>query len=374
MISRRATFRDEENALGRAVEARRGAGLPVCDLTVSNPTTAGLVPDASVLDALATRASLVYDPAPFGIPSARESIARMLGCEASRVALTASTSEAYAHLLTTFCDPGDHVLVPRPSYPLIEVLAQLSGVAVRHYDLAYDGAWHIDASTLTRGAKLVFAVSPNNPTGSYLSVDDFEALRDLDAPLVVDEVFARYPLEGARAELASEDGLVVTLGGLSKECALPQLKLAWMTFAGDPARVHVAMSALAHVTDAYLGLATPVQHALPTILEHGAALRARVQDRLRANLRVLDEALAGSAVTRLRVEGGFSVVLHLPGLRTESEWVLALLDAGVLTQPGYFYDFAASPRLVLSLLTPEGDFASGIRTLLGEVERAINAA
>lgn len=347
------------------------------DLTVSDPTRAGLTLDPEVLGALCAPASCVYEPAPFGHHGARETVATMLGCDTSNVALTASTSDAYGYLLTLFCDPGDHVLVPRPSYPLLEVLARHAGVEVAFYDFAYDGRWHIDTASLERASrgpiKLALAVSPNNPTGAYLDAEDLGRLTALGVPVVVDEVFAAYPLEGrprVRA-LDATTGLVISLGGLSKLACLPQMKLAWMAFSGDPAAVHTAMAGLEHVADAYLGLATPVQHALPALLVAGAGLGARLRARLGDNLRVLDEAIADTALTRLHVDAGWYVVLHLPSVIDEAAWALALLDAGVLVQPGYFYDFAESPRIVVSLLTPREQFREGIRVLTGVVEAMI---
>jgi alanine-synthesizing transaminase len=373
VLSRRAQLRDGKNALAIALDARRARGEAVLDLTASNPTVVGLVPPPEVLRALAEPSGLIYAPDPFGSGSARSAVARELDVPEARVVLTASTSEAYGHLLTLFCDPGDAVLVPRPSYPLLEVLARLAAVEVVHYDLAYDGSWHVDAASLPNDprVKLVIAVSPNNPTGSYLSGDDFAKLASLGVPVILDEVFDAYALEGAPTRTKSASGLVISLGGLSKHVGMPQLKLAWMTFAGDAAAIDVAMDALAHITDAYLGLGTPVQLALPAILAAGAETRARILARLRANLAALDRALVGSTVSRLRVEGGWYAILHLPSVRSEEAWVLAMLEEGVWVQPGFFYDFASSPRLVVSLLTEEEDFREGLTRILAVVARAL---
>lgn len=375
MLSRRAHHETEENALTQALRRRRAAGEPVADLTVGDPTRAGLTIAPASLSALGDPASCVYEAAPFGLGRARATVASMLGCDAANVALTASTSEAYAYLLTLFCDPGDRVLVPRPSYPLLEVLARHAGVEVVYYDLAYDGRWHIDVTSLARASfrtiKLVLAVSPNNPTGGYLDEDDFARLIGLGVPVVIDEVFAAYPLEGRPGirALDATTGLVVSLGGLSKFACLPQMKLAWMAFAGDPAAVREAMAGLEHVADAYLGLATPVQHALPQLFEAGATLRARLCERLAHNLRVLDAAIADTALTRLHVDAGWYVVLRVPSVIDEPAWAIAMLDAGVLVSPGYFFDFAESPRLVVSLITPPDVFRDGVHALSAVVAR-----
>src|SRR5579862_9300732 len=175
MASQRSSFDLAPNALATALAAARG---PVLDLTESNPTRAG-IPYASdaFLPALASPASLRYEPSSFGIPSARAAVAEAVSSlgtpvDASDIILTASTSEAYAFLFKLLCDPGDEILVPRPSYPLFAHLAQLESVNVVPYRLAYDGAWHIDLPSLrasvTPRTRAIVTVTPNNPTGSFL--------------------------------------------------------------------------------------------------------------------------------------------------------------------------------------------------------------
>jgi aspartate/methionine/tyrosine aminotransferase len=64
--------------------------------------------------------------------------------------------------LKLLCDPGDTILVPRPSYPLFEYLAGLESVSVQSYPLRYDGTWHIDvaelAEALTERTRAIVAV------------------------------------------------------------------------------------------------------------------------------------------------------------------------------------------------------------------------
>ena len=99
-----------------------------------------------------------------------------------RVALTSSTSEAYALLFKLFCDPGDEVLVPQPSYPLFDHLTRLEAVRTLPYELEYHGSWRIDLDSVTRAisprTRALLVVSPNNPTGSFLHADDLAALSD----------------------------------------------------------------------------------------------------------------------------------------------------------------------------------------------------
>jgi aspartate/methionine/tyrosine aminotransferase len=385
MFSRRSSFDLSPNPLATAL-ARRG-GDALLDLTASNPTRASIPYDReAIISALALPASLVYEPAPFGLAAAREAVAQDLSShgpsvDPARVVLTASTSEAYAFLFKLLCDPGDEVLVPRPSYPLFDHLARLESVVPVPYRLAYDGAWHVDLpsvrAAITPLTRAIVAVSPNNPTGSYLKLAELEALAATGLPIVSDEVFARYPLRAgaSRARTALEAAgasLVFALGGLSKLAALPQAKLAWTAVGGEKARVEAALARLEVVADAFLSVGAPVQHALPALLASRATAEDAIRDRTTRNLAWLEAAVAGSAVSLLDVEGGWYATLRLPRTRDEQAWALAFLEEdGVHVHPGHFFDFDEEAYVVVSLLTPEATLREGSRRILDRVAASV---
>jgi aspartate/methionine/tyrosine aminotransferase len=369
MFSSRSAVDLSPNALAVALAKARGS-RSLLDLTESNPTRAGISYDEeAIFSSLATRASLLYEPSPFGLAPAREAVARDLSVhgvpvDASQVVLTASTSEAYAFAFKLLCDPGDEVLVPRPSYPLFEHLARIEAVRAVPYRLAYDGAWHVDLpsarAAVSPRTRAIIVVSPNNPTGSYLKSAELAELAALGLPIVSDEVFARYPLrdDPTRAvsalDAAGRDGapLVIALGGLSKLAALPQAKLAWMVVGGDPARASEALGRLEVIADAFLSVGTPVQHALPALLSSRHVAEEAIRRRTRENLAWLTAAVNGSAVSRLDAEGGWYATLRLPRTRDEEAWALAVLEEdGVHVHPGHFFDFEDEAYVVVSLLT-----------------------
>ncbi len=386
MFSHRSAFDREPNALALAVSAARARGARIIDLTESNPTAAGFVAPPALLAALAHPRGGRYEPQPLGHPDARRAVAEELArggvrAAADRVALTCSTSEAYSLAFRLLCDPGDRVLVPRPSYPLLEHLARADGVELCPYRLAYDGAWHIDTADLRARAteprvRAVVCVNPNNPTGSFASREEAGALARLGLPIVSDEVFAAYAFapdaQRAATLLDAADGsgprapLVLALGGLSKYAALPQLKLAWLVAAGSAAPE--ALARLEILADAYLSVATPVQLALREIFAGARETRAAVAERVARNHAQIARAVAGTAATLLRADGGWYAVLHLPATRSDDEWALALLEQrGVLVQPGWLYDFEGGPYAVVSLLVPEPAFAEGATAIVAYV-------
>jgi alanine-synthesizing transaminase len=384
-FSRRLAWGTAENPLARLESARRAAGKVVLDLSASNPTDVGLAyPGSALAEALARPDVARYQPAPFGLLSARQAVAgdyarRGATVDPGAIALTASSSESYALLFKLLANPGEVVLVPQPSYPLFEYLARLEGLDPRPYRLVHDGRWRVDLDSLDLdGARAVCLVSPNNPTGSFVHRDDLAALAALAADrglaLIVDEVFADYPFApgpGAVLEVAAAAPAALTfcLGGLSKGAGLPGMKLGWLATVGPPAMVAEALPRLELICDTYLSAGTPVQLALPRLLALGTGIRADIAARVSANRATLAAALgADSPCTLLPCEAGWSAVLRVPAILTDEEWSLRLLDQdGVLVQPGYFFDLTHATTLVLSLLPPPDIFSQALPLLLGRI-------
>ena len=386
-FSGRSTVSVGTNALTQALERARALGRPLWNLSDSNPTSVGLAWHGPELAALLGHpSSATYQPAPFGSLAARRALSAELALQGlsappERLMLTASTSEAYGFLFKLLCDVGDEVLVPTPSYPLFDVLAALEGVKLVPYPLAYDGEWHIDLAALSAArserTRAILMVHPNNPTGSYLKRHELERLASLGLPLISDEVFAEYPLRPDEARATSvlevaDRALVFRLGGLSKSLVLPQLKLAWTAIAGPEALAREACDRLDHIADAYLSVSTPVQLALPQLLQQGAAVRARVRDRTERNLTGLRQAMAGSAASVLDLEGGWYAILRLPAVHHDEAWALSFLEQDdVLVQPGFFYDLDFATCVVLSLITDEQTFGEGIARIARRIHREI---
>jgi aspartate/methionine/tyrosine aminotransferase len=360
--------------------------LFILDLTNSNPTECGIAyPGDDILSALAEPASLRYTPDPRGLLAAREAVcgyyrAKSVDLSPSGVFLTASTSEAYAHAFALLCDPGDEVLIPAPSYPLFEYLAQLAGVTTRAYPLGYHQGWHLDpasiAAAVTEKTRAVILIHPHNPTGMYLRARDFATIasiaRERGLALIVDEVFADYgfaaPPDALATSAGTEDVLTLTLSGLSKLAGLPQMKLGWMTVSGPPALRREAEERLETVCDTFLSVNAPVQSALPRLLAAGQGVRADILARVAGNDRTLRSLCAGSLCTVLECEGGWYGIVRVPGTRTDEEWALGLLqERGVSLFPGYFFDIAEGCMLVASLLVEPVRFGEGIRHLVEHV-------
>jgi aspartate/methionine/tyrosine aminotransferase len=375
------------NALTQRLDVLRRTATPFVDLTESNPTRANIPYPNDLLQPLASAMSLLYEPRPLGLDVAREAVAldcarRGARVDPARVVLSASTSEMYTWLFKLLCDAGDSVLVPRPSYPLFEHLTRLEGVRAEPYRLEYHGRWDIDLASLAAapaGTRALLLVSPNNPTGSFVSARELEAVTRLCArrgwALVVDEVFADYTLDAVApiTDLASDAGvLTFSMGGASKSIGLPQVKLGWTVVGGPSDDCTRALEGLELIADTFLSVGTPVQVAAPELLRRGASVRHAIHARVRANLATA-RAVAGAhpACSLLPVEGGWSAVVRVPATRGEEALVLGLLDQErILVHPGYFFDFEHEAFLVISLLVPEDAFASAFERTLRFAEAA----
>jgi alanine-synthesizing transaminase len=444
MFSERTNWQLAQNRFTRALEEVRAGGARVLDLTVSNPTRAGLHYDEhAILGALSSRRALDYDPQSKGLRFAREAVAgyyRELrgrgerdvasnvstNVDPEQIVLTTSTSEGYSFVFRLLCNAGDELLVPKPSYPLFEFLADLQDVRLVPYPLIYDHGWQMDFPSLekavTERTRGVVVVHPNNPTGSYVKAGEAGMLnsfcREHGLAVIVDEVFLDYGLDADAATTAIDEGtaglgrpverssaavdagtntrslhapvdrdspihrlgrddrasfagnrdvLTFTLSGLSKIAALPQMKVAWVVTSGPRELAAAAMARLEVIADTYLSMNAPIQWAVTVLLEQRKGIQRQLMERVTKNLAELDRQLAGQeSCQRLSVEGGWYAVLRVPVTRSDEELAIELVrEKSVLVHPGHFYDFPSDGYLVLSLITAEGEFGEGIGRVLG---------
>jgi aspartate/methionine/tyrosine aminotransferase len=322
-----------------------------------------------------------YDPQPKGLRSAREAVAGYYGkqhddIDPESIVLTTSTSEGYSYVFRLLCNAGDEILVPKPSYPLFEFLADLQDVKLAPYPLLYDHGWQIDFPSLYRAVnhrtRAVVVVHPNNPTGSYVADEERSALnkfcREYNLALIVDEVFLDYAHDGAqRSTFATgQDVLTFTLSGVSKISALPQMKLAWIVTSGAGEQASAALGRLEIVADTYLSMNAPIQLAAPVLLDQRHSIQALLLDRVRANLSELDRGLAKhKTCRRLDVEGGWYVVLRVPVTQSDEDLAIEILrKLSVLVHPGHFYDFPSDGYMIVSLITTPQNFRRGITLVL----------
>jgi alanine-synthesizing transaminase len=382
MFSDRTNWNLEANRLSEALARHRASGKRVLDLAASNPTECGFEYDsAAILNALANPASLIYAPDPKGMLTARQAVAtyyaaRNESVSVEDIVMTTSTSEAYSFVFRMLCNAGDELLIPSPSYPLFDYLAELQDVRLVRYPLVYDHGWQVDFHSLERAitprTRGVIVVHPNNPTGNYAGAAEIARLNEIcmarQMALIADEVFLDFALDGKQAASFAANGgaLTFTMSGLSKICGLPQMKVAWLITSGPADAKAQALARLEVIADTFLSMSAPLQAATPAFLNQRQAFQKQLMARVRENLAELDRQLAEQeSCSRLDVEGGWYAVLRVPATRSDEDLALELLaKKDVYVHPGHFYDFPGDGYLVASLITPKEEFAEGLARLL----------
>ncbi len=381
MFAERTNWNLSANPLAEALARHRAGGRELLDLSASNPTECGFRYDgSSILEALIHPGALRYHPDPRGLESARKAVCGYYSARGDRVAiddiiLTASTSEAYSFVIRLLCNPGDELLIPVPSYPLFEFLADIQDVKLLRYPLFYDHGWHTDLHALeqavtprTRG---VIVVHPNNPTGHFTKPAEMARLNEICAgrqmAILADEVFLDFSWQAPPLSfVTNHDALTFTMSGLSKVSGLPQMKLAWLAVGGPEEQKREALARLEVIADTYLSVSTPIQVAAPSLLARRHGFQEQLMARVRRNLAVLDGHLAGQKnCSRLEAEGGWYAILRVPATRPDEELAVELLEKhGVYLHPGRFFGFSGDGYLVVSLITPENEFDEGIQRVL----------
>jgi aspartate/methionine/tyrosine aminotransferase len=382
MFAKRTDWNLAVNRLSSALAQHRAAGKPLLDLTVSNPTDCGFAYDSNaILDALRNPDALKYEPIARGLASARSAVAEYYAEHAASLSiddifLTTSTSEAYSYAFRLLCNPGDELLIPAPSYPLFDFLADIQDVKLVRYPLLYDHGWQIDFHALeqaitprTRG---LIVVHPNNPTGHFTKRAEIEKLNAIwsarNLAVISDEVFLDFSLSAERPPsfAANSEALTFTMSGLSKICGLPQMKASWLAVSGPQKLRSEALARLEVIADTYLSMNAPIQLAIPAFLAQRQSFQSQLLTRVRGNLAELDRQLAAQKIcSRLAVEGGWYAVLRVPATSSDEDLALALLsDKNVFVHPGHFFDFPRDGYLVVSLISREEDFSQGLARLL----------
>ncbi|MFN8586562.1 MAG: hypothetical protein U0704_02085 [Candidatus Eisenbacteria bacterium] len=169
---------------------------------------------------------------------------------------------------------------------------------------------------------------------------------------------------GRKLGAGERRALTAVLGGLSKTCGLPHLKLAWTTFAGPDDACAEALARFAWLEDLFLGVATPVQLALPRLLETRHAFRTAVRARLARNDGALAAFLrAHPEASAIPARESWAQPLRLPARLTGEQWALDALERGVVVWPGEPFELSPGAHVVVSRIVEPDVFARGLEAL-----------
>ena len=390
-FSKRTNWNFTPNQISQTLDRLKKDKIDFIDLTESNPTQCQFnYLNKKLLKNFQNKENLSYDPCAQGLKEAREAIScfyakRKLCVNPEHILLTSSTSEAYSYLFRLLADQDDQILFPRPSYPLFQFLTEINDVTMSQYSLVYGQSWSINFKELCKNIKEntrgVVLVNPNNPTGSYVSIDEIDRLNKIciekNIPIISDEVFHDFNFDDFLEKtslIGNHKVLTFVLGGLSKSLGLPQMKLSWIVVNGPTKDVENAILRLDMLMDTFLSVNYPVQRSLSDWLSNSEEIEQEIKLRIRKNREFLQNQLKSvKGCELLQADGGWSATISLLSSRSEEDWVMKLLNSyHVLVYPGYFFDFQNEGKFVISLLPYPDIFSEGIQRVLSRIEQEVS--
>jgi aspartate/methionine/tyrosine aminotransferase len=178
-----------------------------------------------------------------GSPLLRERIAAMYpGAEAANVVATVGSAEANFLAMWRLVEPGDRVVVVRPTYEQTTGLAVGLGAHLESVWLQEERDWQpapgAAVEAIQPGTRLVVVTNPNNPTGQPLSssaiTEIVEAAERVGAWILADEVYAGGELSGeSTPSLWGRTDRVLVSASMSKAYGLPGLRLGWLIVSAE---------------------------------------------------------------------------------------------------------------------------------------------
>lgn len=308
--------------------------------------------------------------------------------------ITASTSESYSLIFNSLKEVDSEILLPNPSYPLFEHLANFSNLKVNYYDLDINNDWKINIDSILKGinskTKFLVIITPNNPTGSIPNLDEFDEIFELcqknDIYLLIDEVFSALDFEGKYEQLLnhilikskSSKVKIFLMNGISKMFALPDMKLAWiqcLNLNNDE------LDELELYNDTYLSANYLSQYILPDLFGKSSEFQQEMIESVKSNLEYLVGLLEKDDLIKWNKNcGGIHTYMQIDNDNrevSEEYFVLKLLEEKhIFVHPGYFYDNGADSNsklnIVISLLNSQSKFQEGCNTLVNFIHENIH--
>lgn len=332
------------------------AGEDVIDLTEGDPARQPPTPVTEAARSALDAADAGYPPLR-GLPEFRRAAADRLGSagvptDPDRVVVTAGATPAIHTCVQALVDPGDEVVVPRPSWHCYEPIVELAGGTVTPTRGPGESRPHPAERTytplgegVTDRTRLLILNSPANPTGRVFDRADLREIRDLavehDAWVLADETYKHLAFDGPAPSAASVEGLgdrTVTVRSLSKPYAMTDWRLGYLS---APERCLDAVSLHhAHSTSCVNRVA---QRAGLAALRDDA-LHEPARDRYRDRRDRLASALRDRGHDPPIPDGTFYLLLSVGD--DDAAWCRSALDAtGVALVPGRVFGAPGYARL-----------------------------
>jgi len=370
-FAKRAQWNTRINALTLLKSQLEEQGVDYIDATNTNPTQCEFeFLNHESYGLLKDNQCSVYEANPKGYRKTRVDISKYYASlgqavDPDDIILTSGTSEAYSYIFRLLCNPGDSILSPAPSYPLLDYLANLNDIRIQEYSLILkDKKWGLSLDAQAIAANKAFVmIQPGNPTGHVFSEEDFDIIEShcgkADSALIMDEVFGAYTPNFITLAQPKSQVLTFRLNGISKLLALPQMKLSWIIVSGN--QKQQALRKLEVISDTYLSVNAPVQQNLRHWLRNRRIIHQEINQRLINNFRSLEKICQNRMLRCYDYQGGWQAMIELPEDCCDEETAIRLLrdhrplivyrgPHGGLRLPTRFRDKAAALQTVLQYL------------------------
>ncbi len=231
----------------------------------------------------------------YGYPPLVERLAARYGVAPERVVTATGTSMANHLALAALLDPGDEVLVERPTYSLLLDAARYLGATVRRFDRRFEEGFRVDPEAVGRAmgpaTRLVVLTNLHNPSGVRTPDEALRAVHELarerGARVLVDEVYLEACFDPAPRSAVHLGDEVVATGSLTKAYGLSGLRCGWVLAAPPLARRMWRLDDLFGANAAH-----PAERLSVVALDHLGAIAAAARERLDRNRGLLDRFLA----------------------------------------------------------------------------------
>lgn len=138
----------------------------------------------------------------------KEAISEYLDVGIENIAVGSGASDVLNNVCIAVLDVMDAVTIPIPSYTMYAILAMLRDASLNFVEYPYYQIESEDIIDRSRGSKLMFLCSPNNPTGNTIK-DLEDILNDFDGLVVLDEAYAEFSGESAVDLIFDYDNLLI---------------------------------------------------------------------------------------------------------------------------------------------------------------------
>ena len=156
-------------------------------------------------------------------------ISQYTGFSEAEIVIGNGSNEILSAVFQTFCEMGDKVVFVSPGFSIYPRLARIMGLGICEVPLFKNYSFNVDAIVEnSHRAKMIVVASPNNPTGTVLSINQIKTiLKGINCPLVLDEAYFEFYGVTAQNLIYDFENLII-IRTFSKAFGLAGIRLGYL--------------------------------------------------------------------------------------------------------------------------------------------------